>query len=417
MLDNFSKKAGIKIAYDVVSESEDGYYDKSTNTLHLNPNIDISENETFNLVLKHEMTHILEQSKQYDALANYIKENFFEKCSEISGQLKRLYESENNLRRAKGMAEIKLTDERLNSEIIATFCEQLNTDKFIEKTCKENTSLAQKFITFFKDLISRLKKIGMKPTKLETVRDMWEKAFRNITYNGIKENAEQQSERDSYRLNDEISKNLFNVDENVAGKFSKQVDTWLSGSMKADEYFKLGETPVVLQEIGADNQPLVMSYSVMGRITGLKHNISIDEIKNIPQAVNDPIMVFKSATVDNAFVVLTELKDKSENDVVVAIHMNKKQKHVFINRISSIYGKENVSYFVKKQFEAGNVKYMDKIKSQNWSQSRGLQLPKLADTNPDNNIILYKDDIVNSYSMQKSKKLFRLKSPLKKQRI
>ena len=89
--------------------------------------------------------------------------------------------------------------------------------------------------------------------------------------------------------------------------------------------------------------------------------------KNIPQAVNDPIMVFQSATVDNAFVVLTELKDKSENDVVMAIHMNK-------------------------------------IKSQDRSQSRGLQLPKLADTTPDKDIILYKDNIVNSYSMKKSKK-------------
>lgn len=79
-------------------------------------------------------------------------------------------------------------------------------------------------------------------------------------------------------------------------------------------------------------------------------------------------MVFQSATVDNAFVVLTELKDKSENDVVMAIHMNK-------------------------------------IKSQDQSQSIRLQLPKLADTTPDNDIILYKDDIVNSYSMQKSKKI------------
>lgn len=46
----------------------------------------------------------------------------------------------------------------------------------------------------------------------------------------------------------------------------------------------------------------------------------------------------------------------------------------------------------------------DKIKSREWSQNRGLQLPKLADTNPDDNIILYKDDIVNMYNTQNSKK-------------
>ena len=195
---------------------------------------------------------------------------------------------------------------------------------------------------------------------------------------------------------------LFAVNKEVADNFSNQVDKWLGGNMKSDEYFQLGKTPVVLQKLGAEELTVVMSKDVMAKITGLKHDISTDEIKNIPQAISDPIMVFKSATVNNAFVVLTELKDKHGDDVVAAIHMNKKQRHIFVNRISSVYGKRNAAHFVENQFRIGNVKYMDKIKSQNWSQSRGLQLPKLADTNPDNNIILYKNDIVNSYRMQKT---------------
>ena len=51
----------------------------------------------------------------------------------------------------------------------------------------------------------------------------------------------------------------------------------------------------------------------------------------------------------------------------------------------------------------GNLRYLDKEKSLSWSQSRGLKLPKLADTiKCSNNIILQKDDIVKNFAKNKS---------------
>ena len=52
----------------------------------------------------------------------------------------------------------------------------------------------------------------------------------------------------------------------------------------------------------------------------------------------------------------------------------------------------------------GNIKYLDKIKSQEWSTSRGLQLPKLVQSIPDNNIVLHKENVVNTYYTKKSEK-------------
>ena len=202
----------------------------------------------------------------------------------------------------------------------------------------------------------------------------------------------------------ELNEVRYSLQNNSSTRFINQIDKWKSGKMQPNEQFEIGQTPEVLKGLGAKDLPVVMTQNVMAKITGGKHNVSIDEIKNIPQAIADPIMVFKSATVKNSYVILTELTDKSGNDVVVALHLNRSEKHINVNRIASVYGKESIENFVEKQAEIGNLLYIDKNKSQQWSQSRGLQLPKLADTIADNNNILQKDDIVNRYSANNSNK-------------
>ncbi len=184
-------------------------------------------------------------------------------------------------------------------------------------------------------------------------------------------------------------------------RFGKQIDNWFSGNMRSDELFRLGKTPTVLKALGAKNLPIVMSQDVIVKITGGKHSISIDDIKSMPNAIADPIMIFVSDTVPNSFVILTEISDKSGSDVVVAMHLNRGEKHIRINRVASVYGKDNSTSFVTKQIAKGNLRYIDKKKSHSWSQSRGLQLPKLADTtNGSIDIILERADIVNTYFNQ-----------------
>ncbi len=211
----------------------------------------------------------------------------------------------------------------------------------------------------------------------------------------------------SYSLDDsesDLTQRHFSPSEKVVQAFADSIDKWLSGNMKSNEYFELGEPPTVLKELGAKDLPVIMSQDVIVKITGEKHSISLDEIKRLPEAIHDPIMVFSSATVPNAFVLITELTDKSGNDVVVALHLNKKQDRLSVNRIASVYGKGNVANFVEAQSELGNLRYVDKEKSQQWSTSRGLQLPKLVQSITDNDSILQKEDIVNSILFENGEK-------------
>ena len=201
-----------------------------------------------------------------------------------------------------------------------------------------------------------------------------------------------------YSLADDTD--VFKPNEAEAQRYAAQVDNWLNGKMKSSDMFELGRTPVVLRELGARDLPIVMSQDVMVKVTGGKHSISLDELKQLPQAIADPIMTFKSATVNNAYVILTELTDKHGNDVVVAMHLGRKRGFNIVNNIASVYGKENIGIFVKEQINLGNLKYIDKNKSHDWLRSRGLQLPKLNTNHDFNNSILQKEDIVNRYSAQ-----------------
>ena len=99
-------------------------------------------------------------------------------------------------------------------------------------------------------------------------------------------------------------------------EFSNAVDRWFSGKMKTSEHFKLGRTPIVLQKLGTKDLPVIMSQDVMVKMTGGKHSISLDEVKKLPEAIHDPIMVFDSATVPGTFVIVTELSDKSGNGLL-----------------------------------------------------------------------------------------------------
>lgn len=198
----------------------------------------------------------------------------------------------------------------------------------------------------------------------------------------------------------------FSLKNNAEKKnnFSQQIDNWISGKMKPEEIFLLGDTPKVLQDIGSRALPVVMSQGVMKKITGGKHDISIDEIRNLPNAIAEPIMIFQSATVPNAYVILTELPDKNGNDVVVAMHLNRAEGFNKVNRIASVYGKYNIANFVQKQIQLKNLKYIDKNKSSEWLRSRGLQLPKLNTIPNSNNNIPQKEDTVNNNVSNEKKK-------------
>ncbi len=175
----------------------------------------------------------------------------------------------------------------------------------------------------------------------------------------------------------------YSIDMNL----KRQFDRWLSGEMGTDDYFNLGRTPESLKKFGANDLQIVMTQDVLVKITGGKHSIALDEIAKLPEQIANPVMLFKGS-VPNSFVVLTEIKDKSGNEAIAAVHLNRYQKRMRVNRVASLYGKNNIDNYVQTNINQGNLLDVDTKKAPTWFTNRGLQLPKLVQTiiNAKNNI-------------------------------
>lgn len=161
--------------------------------------------------------------------------------------------------------------------------------------------------------------------------------------------------------------------------FKRKLSEWQAGKMKRDEFFWLGTPSTILIEAGISNCPIIMSQSIIKKVTEKVHKINFEDIRKIPDELNNPLMILRG-TQQNSFVILTELQEK-ERPVVVALYINEQvgryaQK---VNRIASIYGRDNFREYVERQLKENKIIYMDEKRS-GWFTRSGLQLPTLVQT-------------------------------------
>jgi hypothetical protein len=103
------------------------------------------------------------------------------------------------------------------------------------------------------------------------------------------------------------------------------------------------------------------------------HGIAPDILKALPRALADPVMIFESAMVEDALVVMTELMDENGAAVVVPIHLKKRVAFGSdaVNWLASVYGRttlEGVPYdeWFVEQIEKKRALYHNRKKSSRW---------------------------------------------------
>lgn len=57
----------------------------------------------------------------------------------------------------------------------------------------------------------------------------------------------------------------------------------------------------------------------------------------------------------DARAILTDMVDKNGEDVIVAVHLSRFEHRIKVNRIASMYGKNNIDRFVNAQIGKGNM--------------------------------------------------------------
>ena len=147
-------------------------------------------------------------------------------------------------------------------------------------------------------------------------------------------------------VNERFNEELSNLTEDNADK----VTLWL------------GKPSKVLLAAGVEDKPMKLYGNKVIRKMK-KHGFSLEELRNLPRAVADPIAVFDNIGREGNRSVLTELHTENGN-FLVAIDLGKGKEDIDFNIISSVFGKgdNKVVDWINKGFAT----YINKEKALNY---------------------------------------------------
>ena len=168
--------------------------------------------------------------------------------------------------------------------------------------------------------------------------------------------------------------------------FADIVDRFIAGKEKSP-MVRVMTTPLVLELTGAEVLPVEIAKTDLEKILNGKHagDMTPEIMKQLPRALTNPIMIFKSYTGPNGEerrVVVVDLKNNNGATIVVPFELKvTTRKNYEINRIASAYGKtkkksKNPSYeWFNSQLDEGNLLYVNRKKAINEILQRSPNWP------------------------------------------
>lgn len=169
--------------------------------------------------------------------------------------------------------------------------------------------------------------------------------------------------------------------------FADSVDRFIAGKEKSP-MVRVMTTPLVLKLTGAEVLPVEIAKTDLEKILNGKHagDMTPEIMKQLPRALTNPIMIFKSYTGPNGEerrVVVVDLKDNNGATIVVPFELKatNTERRYIVNRIVSVYGKtgkrtRTPSYeWFGRQLENGNLLYANRKKAINEILQRSPNWP------------------------------------------
>ena len=129
------------------------------------------------------------------------------------------------------------------------------------------------------------------------------------------------------------------------------------------------------------------------------HGLTVEQIKNFPVFLQEPVIVFDSLTRDDSVMMILSETDNDNLPLVVSVKPNGQGRYnleqIDSNFITSIYGKDNFSRYIENIIKNDKLLFINKEKSQKLFERWGLQLPELTKSFGFDTIIHQSRNIVN----------------------
>lgn len=159
--------------------------------------------------------------------------------------------------------------------------------------------------------------------------------------------------------------------------FSKDLDRFEARAIEPRQILNVGRPSDVLQKLGAENLLMVMRQDVADKVLHGKQDrpgLSKEALAKLPVELDAPVMAFDSSDQRKSLVLLTSLVDAKGQPVIGAIHLSKVLGRVEVNDIASLYGKDDLRWFLEQVGE-GRLRYYDRKKLIAWQRSNRLEMP------------------------------------------
>ena len=155
-----------------------------------------------------------------------------------------------------------------------------------------------------------------------------------------------------------------NIDE-VNDQFNAELQQQIEGSLPQGHIYRLGHPSEALQAAGIPNLPIELAAKRLSdKSLQANHPFELSEIENLPEAIQQPLAVFRSATHIGSYVVMTEIEHQGKN-YVAAIQTNRQQGRLEVNSIRSVHYR-NSNAHIANWIDEGLLEYVDKQKMVEW---------------------------------------------------
>lgn len=169
--------------------------------------------------------------------------------------------------------------------------------------------------------------------------------------------------------------------------FADEIEHWVKDGKPEGVRFTLGSTGPVLQGLGAIESDIYMEGDKISTILRNHPEMTLAEIKKIPQILEDPALVLKSktrgGTSNTRLVLLDTAKAKNRRNIVAVLDLRPVEKGFAIDdiqKVSSAYTKtatenrtaeENSRDFLK----TSDVLFLDKKRATSLLKTMGFSMP------------------------------------------
>ena len=432
-MNGFAKATGINLVWTKDDANANGKYDKSTNTIYLDVNAGIDDMgklaDTIIPTASHELTHWLENKSPelFRKISNLVFTTLYEhdgKTEEkrikieidkmLANEYVKQYEADNPGKTISAQKvfnslykyvsedvrkEAHVDPKRVSvarSEIVARACEEVlslseqgktifnSLSKSEQKTLGEKIKeIIQDLVDWVSDMLSLYKEDSLRhdeakimhkyQDKLSELVKLWDKAIAE----GVEVNqAQEKSGEYGHKMSAEGD-----VLNSIREEYASEIDLWEKEDMPKGETFILGTTGDVLQGLGAIESDIYMLGDKIKEILDKHPEMTIEEIKKIPQILENPVLILKSQNVNRngkmntRLVIYGTVKAQDGKPILSVLDLRPMEKNLVVDdmqKVTSAYTKDvNPVDFVKKSL----VVYADKKRTTKLLKSIGFKMP------------------------------------------